>query len=926
MQDSLLDRIYDATEKGLQIILYYYPQAMGCDKPGKKFKARPDEKTASACLKLIKDKWMMTDFGDEGRAISPIDICMREERIEFNEALQILAERYNVGRRLNAQINKAEWKERDAKPEEKEGDFKYEVKEEMSEEELKVLGPMVKKETVKKYNYYSLAWYEIVKNRKVKRVISNENYPIFMHDCGEFKKIYSPLNPDKAYRFFYKGNKPKDYINGMDELKAAYEKYIKEVEEEENASYDESKTPDTSKEKKIKKLPEAILCSGERDALNIAGMGYLPLWMNSETAHLEKKQYEEIMKKVERLYNIPDMDKTGVRKGMELAMEYVDIYTVELPKWLEKYKDMRGRPRKDVRDFVEIQPSIYEFKQLLKMAKPCRFWEKNMREKGKYSIEINTLYLLNFLKANGYWKITDEENDKITYISISGYKIKETTTTAINNFIINWAKENKLDHEIQNAILNSKRVGQSTYEKIEEIKPNFKNNSVDSQTLFFKNTAITVTAEEVKEYRNGKEGTYAWDKSICKHDFKRLEPAFKTETTQSGNTILEITNTKSHYFRFLINSSRIYWKKEFEERIENDEQKNKEWILKNHWAIGSDRLTAEEMEEQQAHLLNKMYVIGYLMHSYKSFAKALGIWVMENKITEEEESSGGSGKTFMLRFLNNFKSMEMVNGRDKKLTENQFFLDRVTENTDLLLIDDATKYFNFNYFYSMLTDNMVVNYKNAKSKEISFKDSPKIIITSNFPPPANDGSTARRILNCVFSDYYHKATEDNGYMETMRIADDFGYELYNEKYSWEWWNEDYNFCIDCLQFYLKCNKENRIMEPPMNNVNKRMKLQTMGDEFKQWADIYFAQDGGNCDRLINKTELKDIFDPKKKYTTKGFTTRLKAWCAVTEYVEEYNPRGIKGMTAEGRIIMKINGQSCEMIYIKTNGKELNLMI
>ncbi|MBR5680394.1 MAG: hypothetical protein IKX19_07040, partial [Clostridia bacterium] len=42
---------------------------------------------------------------------------------------------------------------------------------------------------------------------------------------------------------------------------------------------------------------------------------------------------------------------------------------------------------------------------------------------------------------------------------------------------------------------------------------------------------------------------------------------------------------------------------------------------------------------------------------------------------------GGSGKTFMIRFLKNFKNTEMVNGRDKKLTENNFFLDRVTEFT-----------------------------------------------------------------------------------------------------------------------------------------------------------------------------------------------------------------------------------------------------
>ena len=51
MEDSLIQRLYEATDNGLNIILSYYPQAAGCDRPGKFFKIRPDEKTASASMK-----------------------------------------------------------------------------------------------------------------------------------------------------------------------------------------------------------------------------------------------------------------------------------------------------------------------------------------------------------------------------------------------------------------------------------------------------------------------------------------------------------------------------------------------------------------------------------------------------------------------------------------------------------------------------------------------------------------------------------------------------------------------------------------------------------------------------------------------------------------------------------------------------------
>ena len=71
--------IYAASHDGLDIILYYYPQAEGCVDNRKKFKIRPDEDDASACIRKYGDCYKVTDFGDQGTAISPIDICMREE-------------------------------------------------------------------------------------------------------------------------------------------------------------------------------------------------------------------------------------------------------------------------------------------------------------------------------------------------------------------------------------------------------------------------------------------------------------------------------------------------------------------------------------------------------------------------------------------------------------------------------------------------------------------------------------------------------------------------------------------------------------------------------------------------------------------------------------------------------------------------------
>ena len=82
------------------------------------------------------------------------------------------------------------------------------------------------------------------------------------------------------------------------------------------------------------------------------------------------------MKYVKRLYNIPDIDSTGIRKGTELALEFLHIYTVWLPESLGRYRDRRGKPRKDFRDYVELHPSNEDFRNLLALAMPAQYWRR----------------------------------------------------------------------------------------------------------------------------------------------------------------------------------------------------------------------------------------------------------------------------------------------------------------------------------------------------------------------------------------------------------------------------------------------------------------------------------------------------------------------------------------------------------------------
>lgn len=127
------------------------------------------------------------------------------------------------------------------------------------------------------------------------------------------------MNPDKQWRFSYTpdGVKPKLYINGLAELQKAYRDFNAQ---EEKLFYNDPKNQDQPY--KEKKLDECFICSGERDSLCLRALGYHPLWFNSETYKVSPEEIKEIYKYVERIYNIPDIDSTGIRKGRELSLRF----------------------------------------------------------------------------------------------------------------------------------------------------------------------------------------------------------------------------------------------------------------------------------------------------------------------------------------------------------------------------------------------------------------------------------------------------------------------------------------------------------------------------------------------------------------------------------------------------------------------------
>ena len=929
-----ISKLYEATNHGLEIIKVVCPQA----EVGKKFRIREsnDDTTPSTSLQMrtitVKgaecDVWGLTDFGGDGIWRNPIDLYMYEHnksQNQFFEALQELAQRFGVCETVDAKKNIPRIEKRPALPEENEGTRKWEVRDQATDAELAVMGRTVNQDTLESLGWKAISWITSTKDGQTTIKYSTDNYPIFIRECiikdadgnspaEKFYKIYEPLNADKGFRFQYypSGSKPKDFVNGLYELRREYQAF--NAKKREGFEADEK---NQNKQYKEQKLPLAIICSGERDALCCRSMDVPPIWLNSETARLEESTLKKIQEYAEAIYNIPDIDDTGIREGKKLALRFPHIKTVWLPTSLLKYRDHRGKPRKDLHDWNDLHPRKGEFFELLKGAFCAKFWVK-----GDKGMSLDTANLHYFLQLNGFGTYVDEYNkDEQMLIQVNGYEVTKVFPRDIRKFLRRWVMKNLHDHEVLNLILNSTKLSALGLEALQDKQLDFICCSPTSQTYFFQNVAAVVTGNEIKlaKREDYTTSSFVWTDTIIQHRLQLMKEDFFTVTREEDGEgqihyRVHINKVASNLMGYFINSSRLHWRKEMEAQFGTQAERDA-YAATHKFDLKGDGLTDEEKNEQCQNFLNKVFVAGYMLHHYKDPSKPWAPYAMDYKIGEEGECNGGSGKSLFFKALDKMMPSVTISGKDPRIFENPHTFERVTRKTRMVQIDDCHKGLDIANFFDRLTGDFTVNPKREHIFTLPFTVSPKMGFSTNYVPLSIDASSQRRMLYMVFSDYYHQKTEENDYFETRKVSSDFGKNLLPPYASEAEWNADINFLLQCLRFYLSIASDNTMIVPPMKNIIIRKNMAVAGDNFMDWASNYFSEDSSNLNTKLEKEKVyNDCISSANmpKMTPHTFTKKLKAFVAVADWIMELNPKDLQN--SDGRI--KSDGK--EYIFLRTD--------
>ncbi|WP_313373796.1 hypothetical protein [Chishuiella sp.] len=907
-------KILDLTNYGLEIIQKIYPDAI----PGRNFKVRADERTASASIKIYKDRYKMTDFGGTVKNEDCFGLYALDKNISYSEAIVEIGRELQNDRGIQIFEETREFYKYEFRQCNKE-DFEHNLNEQgfhfitksFTDYELDILGPFVKEEHCLSVNLHSLVEFSYY-NQEKKKVFtfrSTDKFPIlaFINENDnkeKWLKIYMPKgakkwsDDGKDRRFRYLGNKPKSFVFGLDRVKKAFNKGF----EEERQKIADKKEIDVSdvKDSDIDfKLERVVLATGGSDGINFLSLGEYPIWFNSETEKPDRFLIKKLKKYAYEVVLVPDADETGKRIGRELALSFLSVRTL----WLDQFFTQKSH--KDFKDYMRsqgrrpIKEVVFNVQKMLNLSMPAQFWETSVSKEGRVSYNFHHMYAFYFLRLNGFCRIDDpSKKDGYYFARVQGYVVEELKTTqSIKDYFRNFllAKQHELGvkeipHALLNMMITSQKITDSHLANMHNRTLDFKNYTPDSQFFFIGNRCFKVDANGTQE--NFKFDNYVLksqlidslikdevNSEISSYDIKsNLEiesPYFKISKLGNDLYDIEILKNDCDYLNYLIQTSRVYWEKERAVYIEKG-FKEEDFYERSKFKIKSNYLSEEENREQVQHLVNKIFTFGYLAHRFKDPTKAWSPFALDNAVLEDDVAEGGAGKSLFFESMRYFMGVHDVDGKGD--FDDKFLFEGVDVHTGLMIVDDVQRNFDFKRFYSATTGKMTVNVKFESKVKISYQNSPKIVFTSNYSLRDRSGSSARRQLIMGFSDYYHAKNEDR---KAREPKDDFGYTLYTDWNSTKWF-EFLNFVFQTTSFYLGCEEK---IEAPGGNILLRSYISEMGRHFQDWADRYIPTISGLT--IVKDEVLKNVQESKSKYlselTSAGLKKKLNAWCKVNNY-------------------------------------------
>ena len=467
-----------------------------------------------------------------------------------------------------------------------------------------------------------------------------------------------------------------------------------------------------------------------------------------------------------------------------------------------------GKTLKEIKDdFKDVQENKLsdEIELIKKTINIDEFWTYN----NKGQIEISPYRFKIYLENMNYFKYYPISNkNTFLFITKKGNFINQVNEYLIKDVVMeNLKVRNQID--VFDVVADKTKIFTNQYlSMIDTANIEVEKDTQDYAMIYFKNFVLQVKKDSIQIYDYEDINNHIWENQIINRDF------------------IEADHHESMFRSFV-------------------------WFI-----------SGQEVERYNT----MKSIIGYLLHSYKNSSNNRAIILNDETISEHP--NGGSGKGIVLNAVSHMKKVSTIDGKSFDFNKS-FPYQTVSTDCQVLAFDDVKKNFNFESLFSLITEGLTIEYKGKDAIKLPVKDSPKILISTNYTIKAEGGSFERRMFEVELSSYFNASHTP---------FDEFGCMLFDDWDLQEWARFDH-YMINCLQYYLK----NGLVKSAPKNLKTRKFINQTCQEFYEFINDNPIPTHKRINRNDYFTRFIDEYTDFGKWLTKRlFNKWVNSYC---EYLD-----------------------------------------
>lgn len=483
------------------------------------------------------------------------------------------------------------------------------------------------------------------------------------------------------------------------------------------------------------------------------------------------------------------------------ARDLVARYPSELGKPGGGGKPGASSPSESIPEIVKevIDRGIFNIKRIEPLQDENIIDFYHIGDKG--GLKIEWANMRRFLTRHGFFRY--RSGNKYEFVRVVHNVADFVTLEDIQNYVLTFLLANDRE-EAHNKLWDTDKLNEKKLQLLDECEPLFVRDPEDYSYVFFKNTAVYVSKYEKKTVPYKDLPGFVWKKQIIDRDYNDLK----------------------------------------EDVIDNCD-----------FAEFCKRISAEKDDRMGA----LMGALGYLMHTYKdpAFPPVINF---TDEANSDSGPAGGSGKGMIFQAVARIRNVVFVDGKNFD-PKNQFALQRVSEDTDIIFFQDLDKRFDFEAFFSMVTDGMTIQKKYQGERFIGYKETPKIGLNANYQIKGDGESFERRLFDIEVHKYFN---------QQRTIIAEFGHRFFEDGWDAAEWNKFDNYMMYCIQYYLR----NGLQRPKYVFVEINKLSSNTSAEFAEWAVNLVPNKRYNKAALYERFRNESGDDTTKQ---RYFTRYLKAY-------------------------------------------------